>query len=187
MRKLLAVALLAAPLGLWLVPAVSGQRDSDPLAANVNLPPGDRAQQTSRTGNRTTLTTNLVTYNETYRVQAGPNLPARLDEMRIRCHGGTLRLTWQLGNLEPTHPDTGIHLTAYLDGKAVGSLLKGSTRGIWNDGPVQIESAVNCPGGQHKLWVSIDSIQGSWGIPYANEPDHVQRGFIAEEIWRKNR
>ena len=97
-------------------------------------------------------------------------------------------MAWHVGNLEPTVPGTGIYLTMTFDGRAVGSLIRGSTHGVWNDAAQTIFATVDCPQGTHRLSVTIDGF-GHWGIPYAANPGEqaqrvvVNRGFVVTEIW----
>lgn len=108
-----------------------------------------------------------------------------IDSMDLRCHGGTIEITWYVGNLEPTVPQTGIHLSVRLDGAQLATLLKGSTDGVWNDAPASIHTVTQCPAGSHKLEAHIDKLAGGWGIPYADPENTVQRGFIVRETLAK--
>ena len=93
-------------------------------------------------------------------------------------------------NLEPTVPKTGIHLSARLDKAVIGSILRGSTDGIWNDTPVDLYAAVDCPPGRHVLDLEVTHVAGAWGIPYVgsegappSEELRVDPSFLVTEIW----
>jgi hypothetical protein len=103
--------------------------------------------------------------------------PGVLDRTGISCHDGVATLLWSTGNLEPTVPETGIRISLYLDRTKIATMAKGSTRGIWNDGPVQLRTVRPCSRGRHTVTARIDRITGSWGIPYANKGDRVLRGL----------
>jgi hypothetical protein len=141
------------------------------------------------TGSQVTLTDNLTQHRETVRIGESET-GLILDPMDLECHGGRASVTWTVGNLEPIDADTGIHLSARLDGVVIGSILRGSTRGIWNDTPVTLIAVANCPPGRHTLDIHVDAIQGRWGIPYVvNDGDPpssnllVNRGFVVREVW----
>lgn len=138
------------------------------------------------TGRRTTVTEGLSSFNKTVRaVDAGGSKPSvgTFDKTPVQCHGGMASVVWHVGNLEPTTPETGIHLSIFMDGERIGSLLKGSYNGVWEDGPEEIYTVVRCPRGPHTFYAAIDSLGGGWGIPYANEGDLVKRGLIITENW----
>jgi hypothetical protein len=143
----------------------------------------------SATGSQVTLTDNLTQHRETVRV-GDTDTGLILDPMDLECHGGRASITWTVGNLEPIVADTGIHLSARLDGVVIGSILRGSTRGIWNDTPVTLLAVTDCSAGQHTVDIRVDSISGAWGIPYVvneGEPPSpnllVNRGFVVREVW----
>jgi hypothetical protein len=143
----------------------------------------------SATGSQITLTDNLTQHRATVRIGDADN-GLILDPMDLECHGGRASISWSVGNLEPIVADTGIHLSARLDGSVVGSIMRGSTLGMWNDTPVELIAVVECPPGQHTLDLRVDSIHGAWGIPYVvneGEPPSpyllVNRGFVVREVW----
>jgi hypothetical protein len=138
---------------------------------------------------RASVTDGLHGYGRTVRVDH-TDVGLELDATGLDCHGGMLQVVWHVGNLEPTVPDTGIHLSARLDDEVIGSLIVGSTRGVWEDGPAAIHAATRCPTGGHELKLTIVSITGAWGIPYVGPPGaadsvvlRVNRGFVATEYW----
>ncbi len=155
---------------------------------------GNRSELTSvaartTTGSQITLTDNLTQHRETVRIGKSDS-GLILDPMDVDCHGGRASITWTVGNLEPIDAETGIHLSARLDGVVIGSILRGSTKGIWNDAPVTLIAVTDCPAGLHSLDMRVDAIQGRWGIPYVvNDGDPpspdllVNRGFVVREVW----
>jgi hypothetical protein len=154
---------------------------------------GDRdllgaAPVVTRLGTNIALTDSLRPINRTVRVVA-KDLHMTLDRTPLTCHGGRARITWHVGNLEPTVPMTGIALSVRLDGKVIGSLLRGSADGTYNDNPASIMAVADCPAGEHVLDVVISEIDGGWGIPYVanvgERADHLlmNRGFIVMEVW----
>jgi hypothetical protein len=175
-----AVGLLAGGVGARVGPQLVDEfRSTD---SSTTLTP-DRGAPTHTAAGRVWLTDRLVTFDAAFRItheQQGE----RFDPTNLVCHGGRAQITWHIGNLEPTNPDTGIHVSVLFDGDKVGTLLKGSTRGVYEDGPEEIQTVVPCPPGRHQLAVTVDSIEGEWGFPYANDADVVQRGFIVEEVAR---
>jgi hypothetical protein len=104
-----------------------------------------------------------------------------LDRTTVTCHGGVATLLWTTGNLEPTVKATGIHISLYLDGRRIATLLKGSTDGIWNDGPAVLRTMRPCARGRHVVEARIDSVTGSWGIPYADPGQRVLRAIEISE------
>lgn len=142
------------------------------------------------TGTRTTITSSLRGFSETVRIDQR-DIGLTIDRTALTCHGGVVEITWHVGNLEPTVPDTGIYLTARLDGQPVASITKGSTRGIYDDGPVDLRAVVDCPAGSHVVDLLIDRMwaDGGWGIPYVvnvGEPSDgivVMRGFVVTETY----
>jgi hypothetical protein len=72
----------------------------------------------------------------------------------------------------------------------IGSIIRGSSRGIFNDTPVDLLAVIDCPAGRHGLELTVAWIKGSWGIPFVdtvgNPPSAdlvVNRGFVVREIW----
>jgi hypothetical protein len=113
-----------------------------------------------------------------------------VDKTPVECHGGLAQITWHIGNLEPTIPDTGIHLAVRFDGEVVGGLLRGDPEGIWGDDATDIHAVVECPAGSHVIDLEVQAISGEWGFPYvANVGERqahglvVNRGFTVEEVW----
>lgn len=164
-----------------------GRAPVEELAKASELDPTVEARAYS--GNRTKITDGLTTFRETP-VVTREDSGRRLDRLEFECHGGRAKIMWHIGNLEPRKPATGIHLTVRLDDERIASLLKGSTRGIWNDAPAEIHEVVDCPAGRHVLELAIESVHGAWGFPYVVNPgeppsEHlrVNRGFIVEEVW----
>jgi hypothetical protein len=140
-------------------------------------------------GSHVSLTDTLRGHDQTVRIDERDK-GRILDHTPITCHGGRARVVWHVGNLEPTRPETGIGLTARFDGVPIGSLIRGSTMGVWNDAPVSIQAVVDCPAGPHVLDLEVTFVNGSWGIPYVVSPDGprspnlvINRGFVVEEIW----
>lgn len=140
-------------------------------------------------GSHVALTDSLVPLTQTVRID-GDDRGRILDTTPIVCHGGRARILWTVGNLEPTVPNTGITLTARLDGQPIGSIIRGSTNGNYNDTPVTIQTVADCPAGAHVADVVVTTIQGAWGLPYVTNVGDppaadfsVNRGFIIEEIW----
>jgi hypothetical protein len=149
----------------------------------------DHVAATTRVGTNVSLTDTLRPINETVRVGVD-DLGMILDRTHLTCHGGRARIIWHVGNLEPTVPGTGIALSARLDGELIGSLLRGSQDGIYNDQPATIVAVVDCPAGDHVLDLVIPHITGSWGIPYVDNPERgpvqhllMNRGFTVLEVW----
>ncbi len=146
-------------------------------------------QSTTITGTRMSLTDNLRPQNETVRIGVADD-GMILDPLTLTCHGGRIRVTWTVGNLEPIVADTGIHLSARLDDETIGSIIRGSARGIWNDVPVDLVTVADCSPGEHTLDLQVTAITGGWGIPYVvtkgSPPSSdlvVNRGFIVTEVW----
>jgi hypothetical protein len=149
----------------------------------------DPVLATSYTGSRTTLTdgtremTTSVWIDERDRGTA-------VDAVSVDCHGGWLRMSWYIGNLEPQVPSTGIHMTVRLDGHPIATSLRGSTMGNWNDAPASILAVAPCSTGSHVVDLEIASITGRWGFPYVvtlgslpEDGYRVPRGFILQEVW----
>ncbi|MGH3072153.1 MAG: hypothetical protein ACRDNB_07775 [Gaiellaceae bacterium] len=152
---------------------------------NFNVPWRTPLKSNTYTGQHFTLTDNLATYNETILATfSKPDVGENFDTLRVQCHGGKARVTWYVGNLEPRVANTGIHISILMDGRVIGTLLKGGKQGVWEDGPASIETAVFCPRGRRAFTARIASIDGVWGMPYANSTDRVQRGFIVFEVWK---
>jgi hypothetical protein len=187
--------IVAAFAWVWLTGFVFGPNTlgTDPLVAETAWQ-GNRAllepgQPTTVTGAMVSLTDNLRPLTETVRI--GPeDAGVILDPLSLTCHGGRIRVTWTVGNLEPITPDTGIHLSARLDGQTIGSILRGSNRGIWNDVPTDLVTVADCSPGAHLLDLEVTSISGGWGIPYVvteGDPPSttllVNRGFVVTEVW----
>jgi hypothetical protein len=128
---------------------------------------------------QTSLIDNLAGYDDTVVMTAIQDL----DAMAVTCHGGRASIVWYVGNLEPENEMTGIHIGVYFDGELVGSLLKGGTSGVYEDGPAEIRAVVDCSAGWHSFTARIYSISGTWGVPYANSGDLVMRGFVMTEVW----
>ena len=187
--------IVAAFAWVWLTAFVLPPRTggSDALAVTTAwqgnrslLEPGE---STTVSGAMVSLTDNLRPLTETVRI--GPSDAGLiLDPLTLTCHGGRIRVTWTVGNLEPITPETGIHLSARLDGATIGSILRGSTRGIWNDVPTDLVTVADCSRGPHVLDLQVTSINGGWGIPYVvtegNPPSTdllVNRGFVVTEVW----
>lgn len=188
-----AVVGLAAGLAVAAVLWVVVPRPVEVVA--VADPYGDRSlladgsAQTS-TGTRWSVTDSLRGFDRTVRI--GPrNEGLVLDTTPVTCHDGRATVTWHVGNLEPTVPDTIIYLTARLDEAAIGTIIKGSTRGIYDDGPVDLRAVVDCPAGPHTFDLLVSHVSGGgWGIPYVVTPGQptregvrVLRGFIVEEVY----
>ena len=188
--------LLAVLTGLVIGVAgyLIGRSPSLPSGAADASGLGDRSElafvtPTTVEGSHVTLTDSLRHVTQTVRI--GPEDQGRsLDSTAVTCHGGRARVQWSTGNLEPTVIDTGITLTARFDGAPIGSLIRGSSRGDYNDAPAVIAAVVNCPAGMHVVDLLVTRLEGQWGIPYvssATDPPstdyHVNRGFIVEEIW----
>ena len=166
----------------------------EPVGSDSGPDFGDRSmlddgQILESTGRFSTVTSSLRSFDRTVRIgEADAGLV--VDSTPVTCHGGLLRIQWHIGNLEPTVPDTGIHLAVRFDGVPVGGLLRGSTRGIWNDSPSGIQAVILCPAGAHVVDLAITSVVGTWGFPYVvNVGDPVphdlvvNRGFIVTETW----
>jgi hypothetical protein len=180
--------LLAVGLVVGLLAGTGGARVGPGLLDEENQSPTiltpDREAPTRTATGRVWLTDRLVTFDATFRI-TNEQKGERYDRTTLVCHGGRAHVLWYIGNLEPTVPDTLIHLSVLFDGRKVGTLLKGSTRGVYNDGPAEIQTVIPCPAGRHELAMTVDSAdEGGWGIPYANETDRAQRGFIIEEVGR---
>jgi hypothetical protein len=149
----------------------------------------DAVPATTRSGSQVSMTDTLQPIDATVRVDAY-DLGMKLDRTVLFCHGGRARITWHVGNLEPTVPQTGIALSIRLDGQIIGSLLRGSVEGIYEDGPASIMAVADCSPGEHELDLAISQITGGWGIPYVanvrrGAVDYLQmnRGFIVMEVW----
>ena len=135
------------------------------------------------------LTSSLRTFDQS--VWVGPEDRGRVvDATNLTCHGGLAHVIWHIGNLEPGVANTGIHLTAQLDGKPVGSILRGTPVEVWGDQPAELHAVIDCPTGEHDLGLLIRSIHGRWGFPSVTDPDpstspvpHVPRGFVVTEVW----
>jgi hypothetical protein len=146
------------------------------------------ADPVTYTGTTTTITSSVRLVPTTVRV-GPPDLGASIDPTQVPCHGGTLSVTWTVGNLEPTTAKTGIKLAIRLDGTPIAAGIAGGDSGLYNDRPMTLRGVVPCPAGQHKLDVVILDITGSFGLPYVQTPGKadpavgVSRGFIASEIW----
>jgi hypothetical protein len=187
---------LAVSAGVGLTVAIS-------LATALGTPstePGDRADlgnrallepgsSTTTIGDNTAITTGLRSFAQTVRIDE-QDVGLTLDPIDVECHGGMARIEWHVGNLEPTAPQTGIHLAAQLDGEVVASLLRGSTMGIWNDVPVSMVAVLPCPSGRHLVDLLVAHVTGQWGVPYVvntdDEPSgilRVNRGFVVTEVW----
>jgi hypothetical protein len=173
-----AVGLLAGAAGARVGPDVLDEFHS--TNSSTTLTP-DREAPTHTAAGQVWLTDRLVTFDAAFRITQAQQ-GEHFDPTKLVCHGGRAHVTWHIGNLEPTDPDTGIHVSVLFDGRKVGTLLKGSTRGVYDDGPEEIQTVVPCPRGRHELAATVDSIEGQWGFPYANDTDVVQRGFIIEEV-----
>jgi hypothetical protein len=134
---------------------------------------------------QTAMTDSMRLFDRTVRI-GEQDAGLVLDRTPIVCHGGRARATWYVGNLEPTVPETGLHLAVRLDGAIVAGMIEGSYTGIYEDGPVSIEAIFDCTPGKHSIDVYVVSIRGGWGIPYvANVPrtgSPVSRGFIVTEV-----
>ena len=148
----------------------------------LNSPFPGTPERSEKTGSNVTLTDALGTFDKTYRFDRNHTWN-QLDRTTVNCHGGRADVRWFVGNLEPTIPDTGIHLSILMDGKKISTILKGSTRGVYDDDEATIHTVVPCPAGSHVFSMRIDYIEGRWGIPYADPGDRVQRGFIIHEVW----
>jgi hypothetical protein len=136
-------------------------------------------------GEKVSVTYALSSYSGRVVVSAGrPSSDTRLDTTRVSCHGGVAHVAWYIGDLEPETPGAGIHVSAYMDGTKIATLIKGGGKGIWEDGPASIDTVVRCPRGRHVFWVERTQTDSLWGFPYANQTDRVQRGFIVTEYWR---
>jgi hypothetical protein len=172
----LVVGLLAGAGGTRVAPKLLEEENQSPTI----LTPDRQAPTRTATG-QVWLTDRLVTFDATFRITKEEE-GEQYDQTPLVCHGGRAHITWYVGNLEPTVPDTGIHLSLLFDGRTIGTLLKGSTHGVYDDAPAEIQTVVPCPAGRHQLAVTVDSIVGGWGIPYAGKADRVQRGFIIQEV-----
>ena len=130
---------LLVAFGIVWLSFVFTPRTSDGDAFDPSLWQGDRAllepvEAQSFTGSQITMTDNLRPHDATVRI--GPDdVGLVLDPLRLHCNGGRIRVIWTVGDLEPIEPSTGIHLSARLDGVTIGSVLRGSSRGNWNDLP----------------------------------------------------
>jgi hypothetical protein len=180
-------------LGTVLAFAIALIWPPPPIPANVAFL-GDRslldpAQTNTFTGTHITLTDNLRAYDHTVRLEP-TDLGRLVDPMSFECHGGIATVVWHVGNLEPTYPNTGIHLTALLDDEPIASIIVGSTSGVYEDSPAELQTIVDCPAGVHALALEVTDIHGVWGFPYVvSELDspsldlRVNRGFRVSEIW----
>lgn len=164
--------------------ARAGERTTDDEAARVNPALGLAARPLSFTGKTSTITDGLSVYSQPARATSAL-IKKPLDRLPVRCHGGTAWITWYVGNLEPTSAGTGLHLSIFLDGRRIGTLIKGGADGIYDDGPASLPAVVPCPEGTHSLHAEIDSLDGEWGIPYANAGEAVPRGFTVLELWNE--
>jgi hypothetical protein len=167
--------------------AVGGAVAANP--PNFNLPWRAPLKSSSYTGTRTTVTWALATYTDLLlETPSVPRPTEDFDVTRVRCHGGVARVTWYVGNLEPNTATSGIHISVFMDGRIIASLLKGGNHGIWEDAPASVETVVRCPAGLHVFSVRAgQAVTSTWGMPYANSNDRVQRGFIVEEVWNPKR
>jgi hypothetical protein len=174
---------IAVVAGLAMVAAGSAAVAANP--PNFNLPWRTQPKASSFTGSRTTLTWALSTYNET-RVasHSNPDPGEDFDVTHVRCHGGTARVTWYVGDLEPHNPESGVHVSIYMDKKQIGTGIRGGKTGSWEDAPAAIDTVTRCPRGRHTFSVRAPmSGPDFFGLPYAEPRDRVQRGFIIEEVW----
>jgi len=140
-------------------------------------------------GTHTTISDSLASFDQTVRLSAADE-GTTIDRTALECHGGRADITWHVGNLEPTVAGTGIHLSATFDGEVIGSMIAGSSDGIWNDRPAGIRAVVACSPGTHQLAIQVVSVNGLWGIPYVVNPGErnieglrVNRGFVVTEVW----
>jgi len=128
---------------------------------------------------RTTMIDNLAAHDSSVFVSDVQDL----DAMTLECRGGRASIVWYVGDLEPEYDMTGIHIGVYFDGQLVGSLLKGGTTGVYEDGPAEIRAVVDCSPGWHSVLARVYEISGQWDVPYANANDVVRRGFVVTEVW----
>jgi hypothetical protein len=156
---------------------------------NFNLPWRSQPKAFSFTGSRTTLTWALSTYDQTLVASySKPDPGEPFDVTHVRCHGGVARVTWYLGNLEPRRPNSGIHIWISMDDATIASILRGGKVGEWEDAPAAIETVVRCRTGMHTFAAHLNmSGQHFFGMPYADPPARIQRGFIIEELWNPKR
>lgn len=153
-------------------------------APNLNLPWEHDLSVKTYTGSKVTVTYALATYTRLLLASfSHPDPSEHVDTTHVTCHGGVADVTWYTGDLEPETKKSGIHISAFMDGKEIGTLLKGGNVGVWEDGPASIRTVVPCPAGKHTFWVTFNQPNSYWGIPYANSNDRVQRGFIIKEYW----
>jgi Putative Ig domain len=135
-------------------------------------------------GTHVALTNSLKTFSQPTRYTVATlNSTTRIDTTQVQCHGGSVHVTWYVGDLEPTVANTGIHLDVYMNTKVITTIEKGGDSGNYNDGPATAETVVSCPSGTQTFSVGASSIDASWGIPYADPGTSVQRGFIVEEVF----
>ncbi len=185
-------ALISLPLGLVVavVVTVLTMTPDDPpdtvwRGDSSLLVDGDTNAQT---GSRVTLTDSMRQFDRTVRIN-DQQTGLVVDRTELACHGGRARVSWHIGNLEPITRNTGIHLTARLDGLGIASIVRGSTVDVWGDHPLDLETVIACPAGNHVLDLRIDSIHGAWGFPYVmtegsrSDNLRVGRGFIVQEVW----
>jgi hypothetical protein len=167
------------------------------IATNAN-PSGERwlgdrgllapVQPRSATGSNITITDSLRPHVQSVWVDA-QDQGLVIDPTPVTCHGGRLHVEWHVGNLEPQSADAGIHLTARFNGEPVGTIMRGSLRGIWEDDPADLHAVIDCPSGDHVVDLVVNP-SGKYGIPYAvtfGDPDLadevVLRGFVLTEVW----
>lgn len=115
-----------------------------------------------------------------------------IDHTPLDCHGGRLRVTWTVGNLEPAAVEgkQGLHLSARFDGEVLATIYRAGYNGIHEDAPASLHAVVDCPAGAHVLDLEIGHVTGVYGLPYVTNLDdpprtdvQVLRGFIVMEVY----
>jgi hypothetical protein len=152
---------------------------------NFNLPWRTQPRSFSYTGTRTTITWALSSYDNLLLASLSkPDWGEDIDVTHVRCHGGVARVTWYVGNLEPETASSGMHIMITMDGKRIATMIRGGYGNTWEDAPASVETVTRCGAGMHTFTAQMrEATQSSWGVPYANTGERVQRGFIIEEIW----
>jgi hypothetical protein len=140
------------------------------------------------TSGQVTRTDALKPFEETLRI--GPQDKGRVfDRTPVECHGGSLAITWHIGNIEGVTEYTGIHLGIEFDGDLVATAIKGAPDRTHVDDVTSILATVDyCAPGMHTFGLRVVNITGVWGFPYVVNPGddshgiRILRGFLIQEV-----
>jgi hypothetical protein len=97
------------------------------------------------------------------------NAAIPLHSVRYTSLGGRATIRWYDSNFEPTNAGGHSIASIHVDGARVASVTRGSSSGVFQDGPLDLVWRGRLGKGRHRVEVLFEQGSGA-GIPYTDEP-----------------